>query len=85
MQRQKQWQFVLDGELKRWSEKTYEQIVAELSGECVYEVEFDDEPYQVEVSILENNEEYIHVVVSVDDGSLPASLKPLARSFVKRN
>jgi hypothetical protein len=36
----------------------------------------------VEVEILENTAQYIHVMVAVDDGSLPASLSPVARSFI---
>jgi len=36
----------------------------------------------VEVELLEDTELYIHVGISVDDGSLPASLWPAASSFV---
>jgi hypothetical protein len=46
------------------------------------EVEFDSKQYQVEVELLENTEKYIHVMVSVDDGSLPASISPLTHSFI---
>jgi len=35
------------------------------------------------VELLENTEKYIHVVVSVDDGSLPASIWPLTNSFIR--
>ena len=47
-----------------------------------YEVEFDSKPYQVEVELLENTEQYAHVMVAVDDGSLPASISPLIQSFI---
>jgi DNA relaxase NicK len=48
----------------------------------VYEVEFESRKFQVEVEILENTANYIHVAVSVDDGSLPASIRPLTDSFI---
>ena len=38
--------------------------------------------YQVEVEILESTEEYFHVMVPVDDGSLPASMMPETQSFI---
>jgi hypothetical protein len=48
-----------------------------------YEVEFGSKKYQVEVELLENTAECIHVAVSVDDGSLPDSLFPLTSSFIR--
>lgn len=58
----------------------------ELSGTLrdveVYEVEFDAKTYQVEVLLLENTNGYIHVMVSVDDGSLLGATLPLAESFI---
>jgi len=38
----------------------------------------------VEVQLLENTGTYVHVGVSVDDGSLPASLHPLSSSFIRK-
>jgi hypothetical protein len=38
--------------------------------------------YQVEVEVLENTEKFVHVAVSVDDGTLPASIHPLSESFM---
>ena len=61
---------------------TPEQLTSALADECVYEVEFDSNTHQVEVEILENTEEYLHVVVAVDDGSLPASLSPESQTFI---
>lgn len=59
-----------------------EQLVSELDGGQVYEVEFDSKRYQVEVELFENTEKYLHVAVSVDDGSLPASISPLTGTFI---
>lgn len=84
MNRQEQWRPVLDAEVKRWSAKTCEQLSAELQDEQVYEVDFEGRTHQVEVHILENTENHLLVVVSVDDGSLPASFSPLSKSFIRQ-
>jgi hypothetical protein len=80
--RRKDWQKVIDSEVKRWSAVPCEQLVAELHELRAYEVEFDSKQYQVEVELLENTEKYLHVMVVVDDGSLPASISPLTHSFI---
>ena len=76
------WQKVLDSEVKRWSAMSCGQLVAALHEAQAYEVEFESAQYQVEVELLENTEKYLHVLVAVDDGSLPASLLPLTHSFI---
>ena len=48
-----------------------------------YEVEFDSKTYIVEVELLENTERYVHIMVAVDDGSLPASMSPLTETFIR--
>ena len=83
MKRKEQWRPVLDAEMKRWSEKSSEQLLAELEEVQAYETEFENKKYQVEVEILENTEKYVHVVVAVDDGSLTASISPLSSSFIR--
>ena len=82
MSRQNEWQQVLDSEVKRWSAMPCGQLVSELHEVRAYEVEFESKRYQVEVEILENTENYLHVIVAVDDGSLPASVSPLTQSFL---
>jgi hypothetical protein len=54
-----------------------------LSDLQAYEVELDSKQYQVEVEILENTDGYIHVMVAVDDGSLPASISRLTHTFLR--
>src|ERR1044072_900263 len=83
MRRREQWRPVLDAEVKRWSAKSSEQLLAELDDVQAYEIEFEEEAYQVEVEILENTEEYVHVGVAVDDGGLPGSMHPLSSSFIR--
>jgi hypothetical protein len=82
MSRRNEWQKVLDSEVKRWSAMPCEQLVSELYEVQGYEVEFESKQYQVEVELLENTEKYLHVMVAVDDGSLPESISPLTHSFV---
>lgn len=82
MSRRKAWQKVLDSEVKRWSAMSCRQLISGLHDIHVYEVEFESKRYQVEVELLENTEKYLHVMVAVDDGSLPASVSPLTHSFI---
>jgi hypothetical protein len=56
----------------------------ELSDIQAYQVELNGQKYTVEVQLLENTGEYVHVSVDVDDGSLPASFRPLSASFIRQ-
>jgi len=82
MSRRAEWQGVLDAETKRWSSMSCEHLIAELHDVRAYEVEVDSKQYQVEVQLLENTNAYVHVLVAVDDGSLPWSIAPLTQSFI---
>lgn len=82
--RRVEWRRVLDSEVQVWLAKPCEHLVSELREPRIYEVELDSKKYQVEVEILENTSQYVHVIVSVDDGSLPASLLPLTQSFMRQ-
>lgn len=84
MSRQEEWQPVLDREIKRWSAKSSEGLVAELAEEQVYEVAFRGGKVQVEVTMPEDTETYLHIGISVDDGVLPAALRPLTSTFIRR-
>jgi hypothetical protein len=85
MSRREEWREVLDAETERWSGKPCEQLLDELHEheEQNYEVIVDSKRYQVEVQFLENTEEYIHVALGVDDGSLPWSIWPVSRAFIR--
>jgi hypothetical protein len=82
MSRRDKWRKVLDAEVTHWSAMSCEQLVCELHDAQSYEVELDSNQYQVEVELLENTATYLHVMVSVDDGSLPASMLPLTGAFI---
>jgi hypothetical protein len=83
MSHREEWRKVLDSEVKRWSALSCSQLVSELHDSQTYEIESDCKKYQVEVELLENTEQYLHVMVAVDDGSLPASMRPLTHSFIR--
>jgi hypothetical protein len=84
MNRRQQWRKVLEAEMRRWSALSYDQLISRLSTIEVYEVEHDFKKYQVEIEILEKREDYVHVAVSVDDGSLPSSIWPATESFIQK-
>jgi hypothetical protein len=82
MGRREEWRKVLHSEVRRWSAMTCEQLISELRDLQAYEVELDSKKYQVEVQLLENTDKYVHVMVAVDDGSLPASISPSTHTFI---
>ncbi len=84
MKRREQWRPVLDAEVKRWSAKSSTELISELRDVEAYDVDFEGKNYQVEVELLENTEEYVHVCLAVDDGSIPASFRPLSESFIRQ-
>jgi hypothetical protein len=83
MKRRDLWRKVLAAEMQRWSALSAEELLAKLGDIEVYEVTLDGKPYQVEVQLIENTSEYVHVDIGVDDGSLPASLRPESETFIR--
>jgi hypothetical protein len=81
MNRRECWQPVLDSELAKWSAKSYEQLRVELANLQVYEVGVESVAHQIEVELLRDAGDHVEILVSVDDGSLPASLKPAIGRF----
>jgi hypothetical protein len=80
--RRHEWKPVLETEVKKWSALSLAQVMSKLPESECYEVEFEFKKYQVEVELLEDTDQYIHVGVAVDDGSLPASFRPVTSSFI---
>jgi hypothetical protein len=83
MNRPEEWQKVLDCEVRRWSSMSWQQLLSGLGELQAYEVELGSKTYVVEVQLIENTERYLHVIVAVDDGSLPASVMPLTETFIR--
>ena len=68
------WRPVLEAEIQRWRVLSWQEILSRLAEVQAYQVVFDSKEYNVEVELLENQDDYIHFFVAVDDGSLPASI-----------
>lgn len=77
-------QKILDAEVARWSGMSPEQLITELREAQEYQVEVESKQYQVEVQLVENTADYVHIIVSVDDGSFLGSIVPLTDGFIKR-
>jgi hypothetical protein len=85
MTRRQEWDRLLAEELERWAAKPWPKVLADIEdGNLAYEVVWDSKTYQVEADLLENTDEYLHVSLAVDDGSLPESIRPASRSFIYR-
>jgi hypothetical protein len=67
----------LEKESADWKQKGYAAL-ARLTYPISYErgPESDSHSYQVEVDLLEKNEQYIQIIVSVDDGGISAFCPP---------
>jgi hypothetical protein len=73
---------LLAQEAVAWAERAPEEIVADLAGPRTYTRGAGATWHEFEVTLPEANNEYIHVQISVHDGSLALSLKPFTTSFL---
>ena len=83
MTRREEWRSVLESEVSRLSALSYEDLMDALPDLECYTVERGSKTYQVEVQLLKETETFAQVSVSVDDGSLPASISPLCHSWIR--
>ena len=68
----------LEKESADWNRKGYAEL-AGLTYPIAYErssTEHDPNSYQVEVDLLEKNDQYVQIIVSVDDGGISAFCPP---------
>lgn len=72
----------VEEEVRRWSAKSFAELRHELQAPVCYWSESRDFKYEVEVQLIEDTSDYLHVVVSVDDGSLRKSVRPVSSSFL---
>jgi hypothetical protein len=79
-----EWQTVLNAEVVRWSRMTCKELIGELSKTCAYRIQLGSKEYQVEIELVEDTKDYVHVIISVDDGTLPRSILPLTHGFIKQ-
>jgi hypothetical protein len=73
---------LLSQEALAWAEKPPADIVAELAKPQTYRRGTGDTWHEFEVTLLEANNEYLHVKTSIHDGSLVWALKPMVSSFL---
>ena len=74
-------QGLLDAETKLWAAKSYDQLARELDDVTAYSRGEGEDFHQFEVQIVEHEEAYLHILVSVDDGSFRRSFSPLTTGF----
>jgi hypothetical protein len=84
MSNRERWREVLDAEVRLWSAKPCDELIAELRETCVYEVEDGGTRYQVDVQMLENTAEFVQVMVGIHDGSFTGFVWPLSTIFIQR-
>jgi hypothetical protein len=75
---------VLEAEVAHWSEMHCEQLIEELHEEKVYQILVGLQRFQVEVELVEDTNDYLHVIVSVDDGVLLRSVFPVTSGFITK-
>jgi len=77
-------QSLLDAEVEKWSEKSFVQLLEELHDVTAYWRGENDDFHQFEVLLIEHEPDYVHVSISIDDGSFLRSFAPLTRGFIVR-
>ena len=65
-----------------WAERSPAEIVAELAKPQTHQRGTGDAWHEIEVTLLEATDDYIHVKTSIHDGSLVWALKPITSSFL---
>ena len=73
---------LLSQETLAWAEKSPADIVAELAKPQTYRRGAGDTRHEIEVTLLEATDDYIHVKTSINDGSLVWALTPITSSFL---
>jgi hypothetical protein len=77
-------QRLLDAEVAALSRRSYARLVDDLPDVLAYERGGGASYHQFEVRMIEHEPDYVHVVVSIDDGSFLRSISPMTRSFIVR-
>jgi hypothetical protein len=75
-------QSLLDREIEEWSSKSFTKLIEELADVVSYQRGSKSDFHQFEVQMIEQEPEYLHILVSVDDGSFRKFVAPLSRGFI---
>ena len=78
----KRLQNLLDAETSKWWQKPFAKLIDELTDVATYARGSEADFHQFEVQMIEHEPDYVHVLVSIDDGSLGRFCAPLTRSFI---
>jgi hypothetical protein len=73
---------LLSQETLAWAERSPVGIVAELAKPQTYRRGTGDTWHEIEVTLLEATDDYIHVKTSIHDGGLVWALKPITSTFL---
>ena len=73
---------LLAEETTAWAEREPADIVADLAQPRTYQGGEGETWHEIAVTLLEANNDFIHVQTSIHDGSLVWSLKPITASFL---
>jgi hypothetical protein len=73
---------LLSQETLAWAERSPVEITAELTKPQTFRRGSGDAWHEIEVTLLEATDDYIHVRTSIHDGSLVWALKPITSSFL---
>lgn len=77
----KELQEVLKSEKNKYLKKTFLELSA-IKEPITYEGKAGEKKYQIEVQLLEKNNDYVHVSISIDDGKMFRAMFPLSDSFI---
>ncbi len=78
----KRLQDLLDAETNNWSKKSFDSLATELSDVVAYGRGSGAGFHQFEIQAIEREPDYVHVIVSIDDGSFMKFFAPLTRGFI---
>ena len=73
---------MLDAEVDELSRRSYATLVDDLSDVLACERGGGASYHQFEVQMIEHEPDYVHILVSVDDGGFLRSFSPITRSFI---
>ena len=80
--KREQLQRLLNAEIETLSRWSYAKLLEELVDIWTYQRGSGPDYHQFEVQLLERHDDYVHVAVSIDDGSIVKSISPLSHSFI---
>ena len=64
-----------------YASKSFTKLIEELADVAAYQRGGKSDFHQFEVQMIEQEAEYLHILVSVDDGSFRKFVAPLTRGF----